>query len=61
VTGKVVEIDKTVSQSVTATVTFNIKWILADTEPAAPSGYVRYADFDIVLGVLGTLWAFRTS
>lgn len=54
-----VEIDKTVTA--TATVNVNIKWILADTEPTAPAGYVRYSDLDIDLGQLGKLWAFKAT
>lgn len=51
-----VEIDKTITKSVD--VTLDIKWILATTEPTAPSGYSRYSLLDIELGALGTLFAF---
>ena len=53
------EIDKTVAA--TATVEVKIKWILADSEPTAPEGYVRYPDLDIDLGQLGKLWAFKAT
>jgi hypothetical protein len=55
------EINKTVTLSASATVNLVVKWILADTEPAAPSGYVRFPDFDINLGDIGTLWAFKVA
>jgi len=55
------EINKTTTISVSTSVTLQIKWILADTEPAAPSGYVRFPDFDINLGDIGTLWAFKAA
>jgi len=51
------EINKTIT--VTTTVTINVKWILATTEPSAPEGYERYPDLDINLGELGTLYAFK--
>lgn len=57
--GRVGEIDKTVTA--TATAEIKIKWILADSEPTAPEGYVRYPDLDINLGELGTLYAFRAT
>jgi len=55
------DIDKTISESETVTVTLNIKWQLADSEPAAPTDYIRYADLDIDLGQLGKLWAFKKT
>lgn len=55
-----VEVDKTISKTATVTMTVNLKWILADTEPAAPEGYARDAPLDIDLGTLGKLWGFRT-
>jgi len=55
------EINKTVTLSASATVNLAIKWILADTEPTAPSGYIRFPDFDINLGDIGTLWAFKAA
>lgn len=53
-----VEIDKTITKTMTATT--QIKWILSDTGivPVAPTGYTRDASLDIDLGVLGTLYAF---
>jgi hypothetical protein len=53
------DIDKTLTQMATATVTISIKWKLADTEPAVPEGYLRFSTFDIDLGQLGKLWAFQ--
>lgn len=55
------DIDKTISESKTVTVTLAIKWKLADTEPTAPTDYIRYVDLDIDLGQLGKLWAFRKT
>jgi len=54
---EMVEIDKTISIQVT--VTANIKWIHAGTEPATPTGYSRTPNLDISLGDLGTLYAFK--
>ena len=53
------EINKTTTVSTSATL--QIKWILADTEPTAPSDYIRFPDFDINLGDIGTLWAFKAA
>lgn len=55
------EIDKSTTIEVTATKTINVKWILEDTEPTAPAGYTRMSEFDIDLGALGKLWAFKGS
>lgn len=52
-----VEIDKTLAVTVAANVV--VKWILADTEPAPPTGYSRLTALDLSLGDLGTLWAFK--
>jgi len=51
------EINKTITATVDVTV--EVKWILATAEPTAPEGYERYADLDINLGELGTLYAFK--
>lgn len=53
------EINKTAT--VTLTSTLEVKWILAATAPATPAGYERMTTFDIPLGDLGTLWAFKKS
>lgn len=55
------EINKTTNIQVTATKPLTVKWIVADTEPAAPTGYERMPEFDIAFGDLGTLWAFKET
>jgi hypothetical protein len=54
-----VEIERSASFGVKATAELKVKWILADTEPEAPDGYERMPEFDIPLGALGTLFAFK--
>jgi hypothetical protein len=58
--GKMGEINKQFIQAITVTAsrTFDFKWISGDTEPATPAGYVRASELDINLGDLGRLWAF---
>jgi thiamine biosynthesis lipoprotein ApbE len=57
------EISKTATitstTTTTSTSTLEVKWILAATVPATPAGYERLEGFDISLGELGTLWAFK--
>ncbi len=56
------EINKQFVQSRNVAVTTDFKWISAETEPTAPTGYVRTPELDIDLGELGKLFAFvKTS
>ena len=48
--------EKTVT--VTAKEVKQCKWILSQTEPAAPEGYERFPDLDLDFGVLGKYWCF---
>jgi hypothetical protein len=48
--------EKTVT--VTAKEAKQCKWILSQTEPAAPEGYERFPDLDLDFGVLGKYWCF---
>ena len=53
-----VEINKTVTKSVTTYMTTNFKWISGETEPVTPVDYTRTSELDIDLGVMGKLWGF---
>lgn len=53
-----VEINKQFVQSKTVVITTDFKWIPAETEPTAPTGYVRTPELDIDLGEVGKLFAF---
>lgn len=57
-----VEIDKStvITTMVEVKQGLDVKWIQAETEPTAPTGYERMSEFDIPLGALGTLYAFKS-
>lgn len=46
------------SIKLTRTESIQFKWILSQTEPAAPEGYERFPDLDLDFGVLGKYWCF---
>lgn len=51
-----------INRTATFQAAVDVKWILADNEPSTPpTGYERFAAFDIPLGALGTLWAFKKA
>lgn len=52
------EINKQFIQTKNVAITTDFKWIPAEAEPTAPTGYVRTPELDINLGELGKLFAF---
>ena len=48
----------TTTKSVDVTWTNEFEWIKGDTEPSAPTGYVRAPEIDLDFGILGKYWGF---
>jgi hypothetical protein len=58
VTGGVLPLSFEKTVTVTTKETKQFKWLLSQTEPAAPEGYERFPDLDFDFGVLGKYWCF---
>lgn len=52
------EINKQFVVAKNVAITTDFKWIPAETEPTAPTGYARTPELDIDLGEIGKLWAY---
>ena len=51
-------ISKTHILTATKDVNVDYQFILAETEPTAPTGYTRIPELDVDLGLAGKIWAF---
>ena len=52
------EINKSLTKTISADIAVNLKWILSEAEPTAPEGFERVPEFDIDIGIAGKWWAF---